>query len=100
MEPRDGSEMKQMVIIVLMPSGHNKQFTNFISSLRLRGGMMNPNVDPKYNEIPALSVRKFIYDGLPKVDFNELVLYPLNAGLGSISMNGATLLATVRRSDP
>ena len=61
---------------------------------------MNPNVDPKYNEIPALSVRKFIYDGLPKVDFNELVLYPLNAGLGSISMNGATLLATVRRSDP
>ena len=60
---------------------------------------MNPNLDKNWNDIPSLTVKKFMYDGVPKIDFQELVLFPLNAGLGSISMNGCTLLATVRRTD-
>ena len=60
---------------------------NGTKTIRLRGGM-NPNVDKKYAEIPALSATKFQWDGIPKIDFNEVVMFPLNAGLGSLSVNG------------
>ena len=70
----------------------------FRRAIRIRGGT-NPNVDKKWSDIPSLTLVKFQWDGIPKVDFQELVLFPLNAGLGSISMNGNTLLAAVRRRD-
>ena len=80
--------------------GMNSSPTNleFRRAIQIRGGT-NPNVDKKWSDIPALTLVKFQWDGIPKVDFQELVLFPLNAGLGSISMNGNTLLAAVRRRD-
>ena len=67
------------------------------SMLRLRGGGDdNPSSDSKYNEIPYLSNSKFLWDGLPCIDFDEKVMYPLNNGLASMSVKGATLLQTVK----
>ena len=42
-----------------------------------------------------LSYMKFMYDGQPKIDFTETILYPLNAGLASISMDKNTSFALI-----
>ena len=72
--------------------------TTFI--LRVRGGVGEPNVDRRANEVPYLTNIKFMWNGLPCIDFQELVMNPLDNGLGSITVNGATLLETVRMTDP
>ena len=68
-------------------------------ALRLRGSG-DPNNDSKYNEIPYLSNIRFEWDGLPCLDFNEKIMYPLNNGLGSMNIKGATLLQAVQETDP
>jgi len=40
-----------------------------------------------------------MWDGLPKIDFNETVMYPLNAGLASISLKNDSLFATALTRD-
>ena len=74
--------------------------TTSINSLRLRGGGGDANSSKDYNQIPYLTNMNFKWNGLPCIDFQERVLYPLNNGLGSVLCNGATLLATCKRSDP
>ena len=71
------------------------------SVTRIRGG----GDDEKYNDIPSLTSSRFMWDGLPCIDFQEKVMYPLNNGLGSVyvkgtNQTGATLLQTVRQTDP
>ena len=46
-----------------------------------------------------------MWNGLPCIDFQEKIVYPLNNGLGSVYVKGsgnvgATLLQTVRQRDP
>jgi len=48
--------------------------------------------DSKSNDVPYLTKINFMRDGLPKMDFNETVMYPLNAGLTSISLKNGHLL--------
>lgn len=101
MEPSDGTGSFSIFTIMETTSAFIQMLQPVVPtniSLRLRGGM-NPNLDKRWNEIPSLTLQRFQWDGVPKVDFNEVVMFPLNAGLGSISMNGNTLLATVRRTD-
>jgi len=59
--------------------------------LRCRGGM-DMDFDSKSNDVPYLTKINFMWDGLPKIDFNETVMYPLNAGLASISLKNGYLL--------
>ena len=68
-------------------------------SLRLRGSG-DPNNDSKFNDIPYLTNMRFEWDGLPCLDFGEKILNPLNNGLGSMNVKGATLLETVQERDP
>ena len=51
-------------------------------ALRLRGGSPDANNDSKHNEIPYLSNMRFMWSGLPSIDFQDLVMNPLNNGLG------------------
>ena len=67
-------------------------------SLRLRGSG-DPNNDSKFNDIPYLTNMRFEWDGLPCLDFGEKILNPLNNGLGSMNVKGATLLETVQERD-
>ena len=69
-------------------------------AIRLRGSGPDPNNDRRYNQIPYLDSRKFFWNGLPCIDFNERIYIPIQNGLGSISMKGATLLQTVRQTAP
>ena len=46
-----------------------------------------------------------MWDGLPCIDFQEKIMYPLNMGIGSVyvkgsNQTGATLLQTVKQTDP
>ena len=77
-----------------------KQLKQDCNVIRLRGGGQDPNNDSKYNEIPYLTSHRFIWDGLPKIDFVEHILNPLENGLGSMAIKGGTLLETVKRTDP
>ena len=70
------------------------------SAIRMRGGTPDPNNDSKHNTIPYLTNIKFIYNGLPCIDFQERVMDPLNNGLGSMNVKGATLLQTALEQDP
>ena len=68
--------------------------------LRIRGGGGDDiNNDSKFNDIPALTRLNFMWNGLPCIDFDENVLNIFDAGLGSISSDGDTLLDTVNRTD-
>ena len=66
--------------------------------LRIRGGA--PNSDKNFNDIPYLTNMKFLWNGLPCIEFNERIMYPLNMGLGSFYHKGATLLRTAMQRDP
>ena len=68
--------------------------------VRLRGGVPDPNNDSKHNMIPYLTNIRFTFNGLPCIDFQERVLDPLNNGLGSMNIKGATLLQTAQETDP
>ena len=69
-------------------------------ALRLRGGSPDANNDSKHNEIPYLSNMRFMWSGLPSIDFQDLVMNPLNNGLGSMNIKGGTLLQTANNNDP
>ena len=65
--------------------------------LRNRGGMpggqaMYANQDTKFNEIPYLTNMRFMWNGLPCIDFQIKVVFPLNNGLGSMTVGDDTLL--------
>ena len=81
--------------------GFNNDTTLIISnhSLRLRGGTPYPSNDKSFNEIPYLTNMRFLWNGLPQIDFVRRIMYPLNNGLGSVTLNGDTLLSTARRTD-
>ena len=71
------------------------------STLRIRGG---GDTDDKYNVVPSLTDMRFMWDGLPCIDFRERIMYPLENGLGAVyvkgsNQTGGTLLQTVRRID-
>jgi len=53
---------------------------------------MDMDFDSKSNDVPYLTKINFMWDGLSKIDFNETVMYPLNAGLASISLKNGYLL--------
>ena len=42
-------------------------------TLRIRGG--TDEDDKRYNDIPILTASKFMWDGLPCVDFQEKIMY-------------------------
>ena len=67
------------------------------SPLKLRGGGGDVNHDKSYNQIPYLNNIAFEWNGLPSIDFNERVLYPLNNGLDFpyASLVGALLYISV-----
>ena len=67
------------------------------TTLRLKGG--GENDDTRFNVIPNLTDKKFMWNGLPCIDFHENVLYPLQNGLGSILHEKSTLLQTVEEVD-
>ena len=67
-------------------------------TLRCRGGM-EMQFERKVNDIPALNKINFQWDGQPKIDFNETVMYPLNAGLASVSLKNDSLYATALTRD-
>jgi hypothetical protein len=65
--------------------------------LRNRGGTpggqaMYTNQDTKFNDIPYLTNMRFMWNGIPCVDFHIKVVFPLNNGLGSITVGDDTLL--------
>ena len=68
--------------------------------LRLRGAGEDVNNDTKFNEIPYLTNIRFKWNGLPCIDFREKVLFILENGLGTMLINGGTLLQAVQQSDP
>ena len=72
---------------------------SLFSSLRIRGGMDNPNVDNKSADIPYLTEKKFIWDGLPCIDFIEKVVFPIENGLATMTVKGYSLLDTCRQTD-
>ena len=74
------------------------QMEHYMMSMRLRGGA--DEQDKNYNDIPYLTKRNFIWDGIPCLDFREKIMYPLDNGLGSIWQKGGTLLQTVKYVDP
>ena len=68
--------------------------------LRNRGGTpggqaMYTNQDTKFNDIPYLTNMRFMWNGIPCVDFQIKVVFPLNNGLGSITVGDDTLLIVV-----
>lgn len=70
------------------------------TSIRIRGGTSeNPNADEKSNEIPYLRDSKFFWNGLPCIDFIEIVMFPLENGLASMSVKGYSLLDAVNQTD-
>ena len=69
-------------------------------SIRICGGTTeNPNTDEKTNEIPYLRDSRFFWSGLPCIDFMELIMFPLENGLASMSVKGYSLLDAVNRTD-
>jgi hypothetical protein len=70
------------------------------TALRIRGAGPDMNNDRRYNQIPYLDHRKFFWNGLPCIDFNERIYIPIQNGLGSISSKNATLLQTVQQTAP
>ena len=91
------------IVAIAMLSGFKTLYHPWdgkVYSLRVRGGGNNDmNNDSKYNDIPALTKLNFQWNGLPCIDFDERVLNVLNAGLGSISSDGDTLLDTCLQVD-
>ena len=89
-------------IKIHMHSTMHVKITSSNLSIRLRGGGDdNPNTDSKFGDIPYLTNAKFYWDGQPKVDFNERVMYILDNGLASMSIKGGTLLDAVKhQTDP
>ena len=69
------------------------------SSLRLRGGMDNPSGNQKDARVPYFDNIRFMFKGIPCVDFNEKVMMPLQNGLATVSVRGYSLLDTCRRID-
>ena len=84
------------MVNMLMQAMH----ANFLSSttIRIRGGG-GDGMDDRWNVIPSLSNTKFMWNGLPCIDFPEIVMYPLNAGLGSMMEAGDSLLKCAQRRD-
>ena len=69
------------------------------TSIRVRGGMDNPKDDDKTDEIPSLKNKRFSWDGLPRLDFIEVIQQPLENGLATIMIKGWSLLDAGRRRD-
>ena len=77
-----------------------KDIAAMSSSVRIRGGAPdNPNADEKTNEIPYLKDSRFFWNGLPCIDFIEVVMFPLENGLASMSVKGYSLLDAINRTD-
>ena len=45
---------------------------SLITVMRIRGG--GPNSDKNFNDIPYLTNMKFLWNGLPCIEFNERVM--------------------------
>ena len=108
MEPPDvvykGSEwsfhMTHIVMICIIPnSTENLQYYSCNKTMRIRGGMDNPKDDEKTDEIAALKNKRFFWDGLPRIDFNEAILQPLENGLATVMVKGWSLLDACRQRD-
>ena len=75
------------------------------NTLRLRGGMTDREKlqfisnDKNFNEIPYLTNIRFLWNGLPTIDFIIKIMYPINNGLGSITVGSDTLLTTALNRD-
>ena len=61
--------------------------------VRIRGGTPNPTpADKNYHQIPYWESTKFTIPGNATWDFDELIRFPLETGLQSISQDKDTLL--------
>ena len=108
MEPPDavyeGSEwlfyLPHIMVVCIMPIGAAMMQHPFLrKSIRIRGGMNNPKDDEKTDEIPALKNKRFFWDGLPRLDFNEAIMQPLENGLATVMIKGFSLLDGCRQRD-
>jgi hypothetical protein len=61
------------------------------------GATANPNIQKDYDVIPSMG--KLIWNGIPNPEFIRKFFNPLMNGLGSISENGSTMLATALGND-
>ena len=76
-----------------------QQLHSMFPSFRLRGGMDNPNTDEKSFDIPYLKDKGFFWDGMPCIDFMEVIVFPLENGLSTMSVKGYSLLDACNESD-
>ena len=100
MEPREGLAQSLFISmkgdqIIIQISIDSLKFD--FSAMRLRGGM--ETFDKQSNDIPSLTKAKFLWDGQPKIRFQETIMYPLNAGLGAVTLKNDSLLSTARQQD-
>ena len=81
---------------------------DLFTSIRTRGGSpkgIDPthayyvNNDSKFNDIPMLTAMRFLWNGIPTIDFLHKVGYILNNGLGSVVVDGSTLLECAQLRD-
>ena len=81
-------------------NGMHVQYLFFVANpIRMRGGMDNPNVDEKSSDIPYLTNQKFMWNGLPCIDFQEKVMYPIENGLATMTVKGYSLLSACQQTD-
>ena len=106
--PEDQSFMKQssfivtsifVTVYILNGMQIRTSYDFHTVGLRLRGGMDNPSLDEKSNEVPYLKNIKFFWNGLPCIDFSENIMFPLENGLASITVKGYSLLDACRQTD-
>ena len=100
MEPREGLAQSLFISmkgdqIIIQISIDSLKFD--FSAMRLRGGM--ETFDKQSHDIPSLTKAKFLWDGQPKIRFQETIMYPLNAGLGAVTLKNDSLLSTARQQD-
>ena len=87
--------------LMLHPYQISMQFsiscTFTFSAVRVRGG--SP-LEKDVLKIPELDAKNFKWSGHPLIDFNERVLYPLQAGLASITQKDVSLLDVALEVSP
>ena len=90
--------MQSIQLVIIYPAN---------GCIRARGGMpqgMNEdayyvNQDSKFNDIPILTAMRFLWNGIPQIDFMTKVVYPLNNGLGSMLVGNSNLLQCAQFTD-
>ena len=105
MEPPDAVKSKvfvqSVVLDIYLPNNvHVQHIFTVQQILRLRGsGLQNPNTDDKSAEIPYLTREKFQWNGLPRTEFREHIILPIQNGLATMTVNGYSLLDTCNQTD-